>query len=37
MKCELELAINDLILPTNVISLMDNNGRFGSLTSIIKQ
>jgi|688.fasta_scaffold419124_2 hypothetical protein len=36
LKREVELAINDSILPPQAISLMNKMGQFGSLTSVIK-
>jgi hypothetical protein len=33
---EVELAINDSILPPNAINLMAKIGQFGSLTTVIK-
>lgn len=36
LKREVELAINDSILPPNAISLMNKMGQFGPLTSVIK-
>jgi hypothetical protein len=33
---EVELAINDSILPPDAIKLMDKRGEFGSLTTVIK-
>lgn len=36
LKREVELAINDSILPPNAISLMNKMGQFGPLSSVIK-
>jgi predicted nucleic acid-binding protein len=36
LKREVELAINDSILPPQAISLMNKMGQFGSLSSVIK-
>ena len=36
LKREVELAVNDSILPPNAISLMNKMGQFGPLTSVIK-